>query len=60
MTNLTYGILPSFLWFLIMPIMYLVSGGNMAACRISQGVVIHTCVVVTDQILHQHIYTHAV
>lgn len=25
MTNLTYGILPSFLWSLIMPIMYLVS-----------------------------------
>lgn len=24
MTNLTYGILPSFLWSLIMPIMYLV------------------------------------
>lgn len=25
MTNLTYGILPSFMWALIMPIMYLVS-----------------------------------
>lgn len=24
MTNLTYGILPSFMWSLIMPIMYLV------------------------------------
>lgn len=60
MTNLTYGILPSFLWSLIMPIMYLVSGGNMAACGISQGVVIHTCVFFTDQSLHQHFYTHAV
>lgn len=43
MTNLTYGILPCFFWSLFMPIMYLVSGGNMAACRISQGVVTHTC-----------------
>lgn len=30
MTNLTYGILPSFFWSLIMPIMYLVSGVNVA------------------------------
>lgn len=60
MTNLTYGILPSFLWSLIMPIMYLVSGDNMAACRISQVVVTHTCVFFTDQSLHQHVYTHTV
>lgn len=60
MTNLTYGILPSFFWSLIMPIMYLVSGANMAACTISQGVVTHRCVFFTDQGLHQHVYTHAV
>lgn len=60
MTNLTYSILPSFLWSLIMPIMYLVSGGNMAASIISQGVVTHTCVFFADQNLHQHVYTHAV
>lgn len=60
MTNLTYGILPSFLWSLIMPIMYLVSGAHVAvARRTSSAVVTHECAS-TDPSLHQHVHTNAV
>lgn len=61
MTNLTYGILPSFLWSLIMPVMYLVRRQH--GCRLSNlpgGCDPEVCVSLTDQTLHQHIHPDAV
>lgn len=63
MTNLTYGILPSFMWSLIMPIMYLVSVCHHVHCTVDETAVriVTFCpsLPCADKIFHQHIHTHA-
>lgn len=66
MTNLTYGILPSFFWTLLMPIMWLVSSFLLYLCLIYLSVwsahvpLTVSCVFFcwTDPNLHQHIHAH--
>lgn len=62
MTNLTYGILPSFFWTLIMPIMWLV--GCTVIYEVLKCILVawwsSVCCRITDPDFHQHFYTDAV
>uniref|UniRef100_A0A8C7XGH3 3-keto-steroid reductase/17-beta-hydroxysteroid dehydrogenase 7 n=1 Tax=Oryzias sinensis TaxID=183150 RepID=A0A8C7XGH3_9TELE len=61
MTNLTFGILPSFFWTLIMPIMWMVRVCSLFyifMCNFPKLLKTFFCFRQTDQDFHQHFYTH--
>lgn len=61
MTNLTFGILPSFFWTLIMPIMWMVRVHSlfyMFMCNFPKLLKTFFCFRQTDPNFHQHFYTH--